>query len=149
MSQDGVGNTAPARPRLSDVAAQAEAPLEQLVRDELRGPVSELVRRVVLELVREQLNGSDPGPSAQTAVEIAQEPRLRPGPKPKSPPIERRCNRCGETKPAGEYGQGRGTCRSCRRAQQREHDRRAALADEEPPRTGAAESGSAAQRLPD
>jgi hypothetical protein len=64
-------------------------------------------------------------------------------------PTERRCNRCGETKPAGEYGRGRGTCRSCRRAQQREHDRRAALADEEPPRTGAVESGSEAQRLPD
>jgi hypothetical protein len=36
-------------------------------------------------------------------------------------------------KPAGEYGRGRGTCRSCRRAQQREHDRRAALADDEEP----------------
>jgi hypothetical protein len=124
------------------VAAPAGQPLEALVRDELRGPVSELVRRVVLELVREQLNGSGPEPFAQTAVsgpENAQKPHLRPGPKPKSPPVERRCNRCGETKPAGEYGRGRGTCRSCRRAQQREHDRRAALADdEESPRTGAA-----------
>jgi hypothetical protein len=123
------------------VAAPPET-LEALVRDELRGPVSELVRQVVVELVREQLNGSGPGPSAQTGVsgsENAQEPRLRPGPKPKSPPVERRCNRCGETKAAGEYGRGRGTCRSCRRAQQRDHDRRAALADdEESPRTGAA-----------
>jgi hypothetical protein len=134
------------------VAAPAGQPLEALVRDELRGPVSELVRRVVLELVREQLNGSGPEPFAQTAVsgpENAQKPHLRPGPKPKSPPVERRCNRCGETKPAGEYGRGRGTCRSCRRAQQREHDRRAALADEEPPRTVAVESGSEAERLPD
>jgi hypothetical protein len=131
------------------VAAPAEQPLEALVRDELRGPVSELVRQIVVELVREQLNGSGPGPSAQTAVENAQEPRLRPGPKPKSPPVERRCNRCGETKAAGEYGRGRGTCRSCRRAQQREHDRRASLADEEPPRTAAAEGGSEAQRLSD
>jgi hypothetical protein len=126
------------------VAAPAGQPLEALVKDELRGPVSELVRCVVVELVHEQLNGSGPGPSAQTAVsgpENAQEPRLRPGPKPMPAPTERRCNRCGETKPAGEYGRGRGTCRSCRRAQQREHDRRAAPADEEPPRTGAAESG--------
>jgi hypothetical protein len=118
------------------VAAQAGQPLEALVRDELRGPVSELVRQVVVELVREQLNGSGPGPSAQTAVsgpENAQEPRLRPGPKPMTAPTERRCNRCGETKPAGEYGRGRGTCRSCRRAQQREHDRRAALAEHEEP----------------
>jgi hypothetical protein len=121
--------------------AAPEQTLEALVKDELRAPVSELVRRVVVELVREQLNGSGPGPSAQTAVENAQEPRLRPGPKPKSPPVERRCNRCGEMKAAGEYGRGRGTCRNCRRAQQREHDRRAALADEEPPRTG--DSGAA------
>jgi hypothetical protein len=120
------------------VAAPAGQPLEALVKDELRGPVSELVRCVVVELVHEQLNGSGPGPSAQTAVsgpENAQEPRLRPGPKPMTAPTERRCNRCGETKPAGEYGRGRGTCRSCRRAQQRQHDRRAALADEEPPRS--------------
>jgi hypothetical protein len=46
---------------------------------------------------------------------------------------ERRCNRCRETKPAGEYGRGRGTCRSCRRAQQREHDRRVTLAEAEEP----------------
>ena len=89
------------------MAAPAEAPLEALVKDELRGPVSELVRRVVVELVREQLNGAAGN--------------------------ERRCNRCGETKPAGDYGRGRGTCRSCRRAQQREHDRRAALAEDEEP----------------
>jgi hypothetical protein len=123
--------------------AAPEQTLEALVRDELRGPVSELIRQIVVELVREQLNGSGPGPSAQTAVENAQEPRLRPGPIPKPAPAERRCNRCGETKPAGEYARGRGTCRSCRRAQQREHDRRVALADdEESPRTGAVEHGS-------
>jgi hypothetical protein len=51
------------------VAAPAETPLEQLVRDELRGPVSELVRQVVVELVREQLNGA-----AETAVGV---PRMR------------------------------------------------------------------------
>jgi hypothetical protein len=135
--------------------AAPEQTLEALVRDELRGPVSELVRQVVVELVREQLNGhaSSLGPPVETTVsgpENAQEPRLRPGPKPKPAPAERRCNRCGETKAAGEYGRGRGTCRSCRRAQQREHDRRAALAEaEEPPRTGAVESGSEAQGLPD
>jgi hypothetical protein len=125
--------------------AASPASLEALVRDELRGPVSELVEQVVRELVRERLNGSGPGPSAQTAVngpENGQGPRLRSGPKPKPAPAERRCNRCGETKPAIEYGRGRGTCRSCRRQQQREHDRRAALAEaEEPPRTGAVESG--------
>jgi hypothetical protein len=133
------------------VAASAGQPLEALVRDELRGPVSELVRRVVLELVREQLNGaaSSLGLTAETAVsgpENAQEPRLRPGPKPKSAPAERHCNRCGEMKAAGEYGRGRGTCRSCRRTQQREHDRRAALADEEPHPAPGSQDGHKSQR---
>jgi hypothetical protein len=97
-----------------------------------------LVRQVVRELVREQLNGNLQA-AAETAVdgrENGQEPRLLPGPTPKPAPAERRCNRCGETKPAGEYGRGRGTCRSCRRAQQREHDRRAALAEDEEPHSG-------------
>jgi hypothetical protein len=113
------------------VAAPAGQPLEALVRDELRGPVSELVRRVVVELVREQLNGA--AEAAVSGPENAQESRRRPGPTPKPAPAERRCNRCGEMKPACEYGRGRGTCRSCRRAQQREHDRRAALAEHEEP----------------
>jgi hypothetical protein len=106
------------------VAAPAGQPLEALVRDELRGPVSELVRRVVIELVHEQLNGHLGSPAV---------PARRPGPTPKRAPAERRCNRCQETKPADEYARGRGTCRSCRRAQQREHDRRAALAEDEEP----------------
>jgi hypothetical protein len=36
-------------------------------------------------------------------------------------------------KAASGYAPGRGTCRSCRRAQQREHDRRVALAEAEEP----------------
>jgi hypothetical protein len=44
------------------MAAPAGQPLVELVRDELRGPVSELVRQVVVELVREQLNGAAPAP---------------------------------------------------------------------------------------
>jgi hypothetical protein len=133
------------------VAASAGQPLEALVRDELRGPVAELVRQVVVELVREQLNGTpSPGPTAESVVsgpENAQEPRRRPGPKPKPAPVERRCNRCGETKPAGEYAPGRGTCRSCRRAQQREHDRRAALAEDEDPHPGpGSQDGHKSQR---
>jgi hypothetical protein len=114
------------------VAAPSET-LEALVRDELRGPVSELVQRVVVELVREQLNGNALSLGSATGSENAQEAHRRPGPTPKPAPAERRCSRCGETKPAGEYAKGRGTCRSCRRAQQREHDRRVALADDEEP----------------
>ena len=37
--------------------AAPEQTLKALVKDELRGPVSELVRQVVVELVHEQLNG--------------------------------------------------------------------------------------------
>jgi hypothetical protein len=48
---------------------------------------------------------------------------------------------------AREYGRGRGTCRSCRRAQQREHDRRAALAEAEEPHPGpGAQDGHKSQR---
>jgi hypothetical protein len=112
------------------VAAASDS-LEQVIRDELRQPVAELVRQVVRELVAEQLNGA--AESAVSGPENAQESRRRPGPIAKPAPAERRCNRCGETKPASEYARGRGTCRSCRRAQQREHDRRAALAEAEEP----------------
>jgi hypothetical protein len=125
------------------------AELEQIIRDELRQPIEELVRQVVVELVREQLNGHA-RPPVETTVsgpENAQDPRRRPGPIPKPAPAERRCNRCGETKPAGEYGRGRGTCRSCRRAQQREHDRRAALAeDDEPHPAPGSQDGQKSQR---
>jgi hypothetical protein len=40
--------------------AAPEQTLEALVRDELRGPVQELVRRLAVELVHEQLNGAAP-----------------------------------------------------------------------------------------
>jgi hypothetical protein len=115
--------------------AAPEQTLEALVRDELRGPISEVVRRVVVELVREQLNGDlVVAESTAGAPKNAQEPRRRSGPTtPKPAPPERHCNRCGETKPAGEYAPGRGTCCDCRRAQQREHDRRVAQADSEEP----------------
>ena len=91
------------------------------------------------ELVREQLNGATP------SLEL-QEPPRRPGPTPKSTSAERRCNRCQEVKPAGEYAPGRGTCRSCRREQQREHDRRAAIADEEPHPAAGSQDGHKSQR---
>jgi hypothetical protein len=125
------------------VAAPAGQPLEALFRNELRGPVSELVRRVAVELVPEQLNAHAPslGPPA-----VPSKATRRPGPTPKPAPAERRCNRCGETKPADEYARGRGTCRSCRRAQQREHDRRVALAEDEEPHPATGDACLAADR---
>ena len=113
---------------------------------ELLEEVRPLARQLAVVLVRQELAGlatslngaasSSPALATETTVsgpENAQEPRRRPGPRPKPAPADRRCNRCGETKPAGEYAKGRGTCRSCRRAQQREHDRRVALAEDEEP----------------
>jgi hypothetical protein len=68
------------RRTLQDVAGSAEVDLQALVRDELRGPVSALVRQVVVELVHEQLNGHAPSlrSPAETAV-----PTRRPAPIPK------------------------------------------------------------------
>jgi hypothetical protein len=61
--------------------------LEALVRDELRGPVSKLVRRVVVELVREQLNGH--APVETTAANGATET-----------PSTKVCRKCEREKPA-------------------------------------------------
>src|SRR4029453_17289347 len=52
----------------------------------------------------------------------------------------------GETKHADEYAPGRGTCRSCRRAQQREHDRRAALAEDNEPHPPGSQDGHKSRR---
>jgi hypothetical protein len=126
------------------VAAPAEAPLAQLVRDELRGPVSELVRKVVVELVHEQLNGYGPAP-----VETEVTPSAN-----GAAPSTKVCTLCGETKPSSAFNAGRRQCRNARyprsrRARGTATAATAAMAsDEEPPRTGSAESGSEAQRLP-
>jgi hypothetical protein len=77
------------------------AELEQIIRNELRGPVSELVEQVVRELVREQLNGT-----ASASVEDAAENGAAPSTKV--------CRICGETKPASAFEAGRHQCRACR-----------------------------------
>jgi hypothetical protein len=81
--------------RVVDSEAVAAPPqtLEALVRDELHGPVSELVRQVVVELVREQLNGA-----AQVHVEPPGSPSQRPngpGPAPDTPSRLRTRKRAG------------------------------------------------------
>jgi hypothetical protein len=119
------------------VSAPAGQPLEALVRDELRGPIAELVQRVVRELVAEQLNGAAPVP-VETSVAL----RVN-----GAAPSTKVCTLCGETKPSSAFNTGRRQCRQCRNARYpRNHRVRGAVTtpavDEEPPRTSAAESGS-------
>jgi hypothetical protein len=112
--------------------------LEALVRDELRGPVQEIVRRLVPELVAEALNGATPAPIETKTANGATE----------TPPTKV-CRICGETKPASAFEAGRHQCRACRGRRYPRNGRArgtvtAPVVDEEPPRTGAAESGSEA-----
>jgi hypothetical protein len=129
------------------VAAPGQT-LEALVRDELAGPISEIVERVVRELVHERLNGAAPtrveAETARTAIGTTEAPSTMV------------CTLCGETKPSAAFNAGRRQCRKCRNARYPRSRRARArgtaiapVADEEPPRTDAAESGSEAQPLPD
>jgi hypothetical protein len=88
------------------IVAAPEQTLEALVRDELRGPVSELVRRLVPELVAEQLNGATPGPV---------EPAATNG----TTPAAKVCRSCGIEKPADQFDKSRRVCKACRREQGR------------------------------
>jgi hypothetical protein len=109
--------------------------LEALVRDELRGPVSELVRQVVVELVREQVNGAGPA-SVETPVVNGAAPAMRV------------CKTCARELPLDRFAPNRHECKSCRNARYPRHRRARGTAqastavvvvDEEPPRIGAAE----------
>ena len=117
--------------RLRLVAAASDS-LEQIIRDELRVPVSELVRRVVVELVREQLNGDRlaKAQSAVSAPENAQTETNGPGETSDSPQTStglKTCRVCGEQKAARAFERGRRQCRQCRRGvERRSRERRAA-----------------------
>jgi hypothetical protein len=128
--------------RLRSVAAPPER-RSRLVRDELRGPVSELVERVVRELVRERLNGHAPASVETRATNGAT-------------PATKTCRACGIEKPADQFAANRRVCKPCRREQgrsweearvvrRREQRTHAPAAvhddDEEGPRAGT-ESGS-------
>lgn len=129
--------------RLRTVAAPPQT-LEALVKNELRGLVSELVERAVRELVYEILNGAAPAPvEAKTAASANGATAT---------PSTKLCRSCGREKPADEFAKGRRVCKPCRReqgrsweerrvARRREHRTAAEPGGEEPPRSGAAESG--------
>jgi hypothetical protein len=110
-----------------------EASLEALVRDELRGPVTDLVRRVVVELVHEQLNGAlaesvvGGSENAQNATNGAAAASDTP-----RPSTDRKtCRVCGRQDVS--FDRGRRVCRNCRVQQQRERKARAAQATDDDP----------------
>jgi hypothetical protein len=111
--------------------AAPEQTLEALVKDELRGPVSELVRRLVPELVREQLSGYAgahqlPQEATNGSTATADPPRA----------VEastRHCKGCDRELALDQFSPGHYRCRECRRREQRERDARRREASEDEP----------------
>ena len=104
--------------------AAPEQTLEALVREELRGPVAELVRRLVHELVAEQMNGA-----------IASAPATA-----RNGAAIKVCTGCGEQKPVSEFEQHRNRCKECRRGRARGP---AEPPSKEPPRAARSRVGTA------
>lgn len=96
--------------RVRELAEQRRAEIEQLVRHRLD--------LIIGEVLDTQLAGRANGASNGAAATPSNEPA---GENP-----VRRCTRCGETKPAGAFEQGRGTCRQCRHQQHRDREHRRA-----------------------
>jgi hypothetical protein len=89
--------------------AAPEQTLEALVKDELRGPVREIVRRLVPELVAETLNGVAAAPVEVEPASTANG----------ATPAAKVCRSCGVEKSADQFGKGRRVCKACRREQGR------------------------------
>jgi hypothetical protein len=125
------------------LVASPSASLDDLVRDELRP----LVRRLIVELAREELAAMANGRAtiAVTATETPSRARRRDDSGSAMPTVAlaKTCTRCGVTKAANAFNRGRRVCRSCRTKEQRDRDRqRRAPApspngDEEPGRSPA------------
>lgn len=101
--------------------AVLQVQLEEIIRAELREPVEEIVRRVVVELVHEQLNGHTEMPLGRPISE--------------SPPTtqaltQRLCKDCEQVKDITEFEPHRHVCRRCRREQHHRRQQAAAAADE-------------------
>jgi hypothetical protein len=116
--------------------------LEDLIRAELQPHIEEITRRLVVELVREQLNGAVEAQRAPSEVTNGSPPTQQSssrsqGRKSRSTKLraqpDRACRECGElgTMP------GRRICSRCKRKQDvRAAARKQAADDEERPRTG-------------
>jgi hypothetical protein len=106
------------------VAAPPPETLEALVRDELRAPVARLVRKLIPELVAEELNdaaSAEVGPPTEGLSEPRPTPQERRAEEGKAPAYPQAaetptkvCSLCGKAKPLDAFGQGRAQCRSCR-----------------------------------
>jgi hypothetical protein len=127
--------------------------LEDLVADELRP----LVRRLILDVAREELAHFQNGHVGQDARIAVVAVRAAPGATKALGPgtdmattreaaTAKKCSRCGQTKASNAFQRGRRVCRSCRsqeqRQRERERSRRAPAAsasddDEEPGRSPA------------
>jgi hypothetical protein len=131
----------PDQPRPSGAVVDLEA----VVREELREPVAELVRRLVLDLAREEveriiaasLNGG-PEPMAEDPPESPQEPQDATGALDQASATGetfggqlKRCRGCGKSKPAATFTAGRRECPDCRRERKRKEYRRARARAEE------------------
>jgi hypothetical protein len=97
--------------------------LEALVRDELRAPVQEIVRRLIPELVAEALNSTTPAPAAANGAV----------------PATRACKTCGQELPLDRFAPHSHECKRCRNARyprnRRARGTAAAASETEPPRT--------------
>jgi hypothetical protein len=114
------------------VATPAES-LEEIVRAELREPAVEIVRRLVLDLAREELDRiaatlSNGGPEPRADLLLRgnyspeDEPRALPPTSDLSPSpagSARLCRLCGQRKPPSDFEPGRRACRTCRAARKR------------------------------
>ena len=116
-----------------------EPTLETLIRDELRAPIAQLVREVVIELVHAELNGHADSesqrltPSSLSARGTTQERRngkRRTPTKGNSTAELQECRRCHERKPPAAFEGTRRTCRRCRTAEQISRRRRLARQSE-------------------
>jgi hypothetical protein len=115
--------------------------LGQLVRKELRDPIADVVRLLVVELARDELgriaaslNGG-PGPTGSIVLPSPQDrqtPRALPeashAPQTRKA-TRRRCSSCGQEKAARSFEKGRSQCRDCRHeaARRRYRERQARI----------------------
>jgi hypothetical protein len=136
------------------VTVAATQPLKTLIREELRAPVARIVREVVVDLVREELNGNGHAEMVLSGRGSSPERQKRNGGRPKQAEASatsmtrRTCRSCGGTKPLRAFEPRRQVCRTCRNADAiAKRKRRLARAQtQEEEESGLASRSSASER---